>query len=61
MELLSVKQAAQTLDIHPFSLRRLEARGELKPLQRVGERRVYLRKDVERVAEARKRKQEAGR
>lgn len=53
MKLMSVKEAAQTLDIHPFSLRRLEARGELLPLQRVGERRVYLRDDVERVARER--------
>ena len=57
MELLSVKQTAQRLDIHPYSLRRLEARGELLPVQRVGERRVYLRDDVEKVAQFRQARQ----
>ncbi len=53
LKLMSVKETAQLLDLHPFSLRRLEERGELVPLQKVGERRVYSRVDVERVAKER--------
>ena len=60
--LMSVKETSQALDVHPFSLRRFEARGELLPLQRVGERRVYLRDDVETFAQKRAAaKQEAAR
>ena len=52
-QLMSVKEVSQALNVHPFSLRRFESRGELLPLQRVGERRVYLRDDVVKFAEKR--------
>ncbi len=52
-DLLSVTDAAIELRIHPFSLRRLEERGELVPLCRIGGRRVYTREAVERFKAAR--------
>ncbi len=59
-ELLSSMDAAILLGCHPFTVRRLEQRGQLLPLCRVGGRRVYAREDVIKCKRLRARNGQGG-
>lgn len=53
MELLGVSEAARRLKVHPFTLRRWEARGIVSPVRDSSGKRLFMGEDIDRLVRER--------
>lgn len=58
VELLGMSEAARRLQVHPFTLRRWSESGKVKPKRDSAGRRIFMAKDIDKLAQERAAQQE---